>query len=91
MKLVSQIIILLSIIFIASCSNIPKSELAGSIKCKHPRPQICTMDYSPVCATRDNGIRCITTPCPSTETATYSNDCSACADKNVYSYVSGEC
>lgn len=59
--------------------------------CTEPRPQFCTMDYNPVCATRDNGIRCITTPCDSTEKATYSNACTACADTRVYYYRGGAC
>jgi len=60
-------------------------------QCKEPRPEICTMHYSPVCATRDNGVRCITAPCPSTEMATYSNACMACADAAVISHRPGEC
>ncbi len=63
----------------------------ASVQCKSPRPDICTQEYLPVCATRDNGIRCITTPCPSTENATYSNACSACADADVFHYRPEEC
>jgi hypothetical protein len=49
------------------------------------------MEYAPVCATRDTGIRCITAPCPSSETKTYSNACSACTDPKVSQYVKGAC
>ena len=91
MKMISQILILLSLNFIISYSSIATTETDDSVKCSQPRPKICTMDYNPVCATRDTGIRCVTTPCPSTEKATYSNACTACADKNVFSYTSGEC
>jgi hypothetical protein len=59
--------------------------------CADPRPQTCTMDYRPVCATRDTGVRCITTPCPSTEQKTFSNACSACSDPKVIRHVPGEC
>jgi len=59
--------------------------------CPEQRPQICTMDYRPVCATRDTGIRCVTTPCPSSEQKTYSNACSACADAKVIGYIPDEC
>ena len=45
-----------------------------------PRPQICTMDYRPVCATLDNG-----------EVAEYANGCGACADENVAGWVEGQC
>lgn len=59
--------------------------------CPKERPQMCTKIYKPVCATRDTGVRCVTTPCPSTEVRTYGNDCTACADEKVIGYVHGEC
>ena len=59
--------------------------------CKDPRAQMCTREYRPVCATRDTGIHCVTTPCPSTEQVTKSNACSACADAKVHSYVKNAC
>lgn len=59
--------------------------------CPEQRTQICTMDYRPVCATRDTGVRCVTTPCPSSEQKTYSNACSACADAKVIGYIIDEC
>lgn len=59
--------------------------------CADPRPEACTAHYDPVCATRDTGIRCVTTPCPSTEQKTMGNACSACSDPKVISYVKGEC
>jgi hypothetical protein len=61
------------------------------VQCTDPRPQVCTMIYDPVCATRDTGIRCVTTPCPSSELKTMSSGCSACSDAKVISYVKGEC
>ena len=48
--------------------------------CKDPRPQMCTMDYRPVCGAMTGG-----------EKKTYSNGCSACSDLSVLSYVPGEC
>ena len=50
--------------------------------CSTPRPEACTLQYLPVCATVDTGIRCVTTPCPSTVQKTYGNACSACAGLN---------
>jgi len=91
MKMAAQLLILLSVNVIISCSSTETSTLDNSIKCNEPRPEFCTMDFNPVCATRDNGVRCVTTPCSSAESATYSNGCSACSDKNVFSYVAGEC
>lgn len=51
-----------------------------STACIEPRPQICTMDYTPVCAELVNG-----------EVKTYSNGCSACADANVVSHRPAAC
>lgn len=48
--------------------------------CEDPRPQICTMDYRPVCATLDNG-----------SVKTYSNGCGACADIKASSWIDGAC
>ena len=47
------------------------------IYCKNPRPQICTMQYAPVCGKPTN--------------KTYGNGCAACRDSNVFYYVRGKC
>jgi hypothetical protein len=48
--------------------------------CEEPRPQVCTMDYRPVCGNlSDGGVK------------TYSNGCGACGDAKVISWVEGEC
>ncbi len=60
-------------------------------ECPEQRPQICTREYMPVCATRDTGVRCVTTPCPSSEQKTYSNGCEACADKKVLGHIANAC
>ena len=60
-------------------------------QCKEPRPEICTREYMPVCATKRTGIQCVTTPCPSTEEITYATGCTACADPNVIKYKQGPC
>ena len=77
-----------------ACSNPePGKPVANedAVVCKDPRPEMCTQEYLPVCATRDNGVRCVTTPCESTETVTYSNGCMACSDPAVYFYHPGAC
>ncbi len=48
--------------------------------CQEPRPQICTMDYQPVCAQLEDGIF-----------KTYSNACTACADTLVTGHSEGAC
>jgi hypothetical protein len=63
----------------------------GYVECVVPRPEICTREYLPVCGLRDTGIRCVTQPCDSWETKTFSNACSACADGAVYGWRPGEC
>ncbi len=70
---------------------VPPTEEEDLIGCTDPRPEICTMEYNPVCASVDNGIRCIQAPCPSTDWKTYATGCTACADKNVYGYKPGAC
>lgn len=47
--------------------------------CPEQRTEMCTRDYTPVCGLSDSGSK------------TYSNACTACADKSVFSYTSGEC
>ncbi|MGB1008914.1 MAG: hypothetical protein ACPGVP_04285 [Thiolinea sp.] len=76
----------------ANEDELQPESLAGNspfVQCNTPRPEICYEVYQPVCATRDNGIRCVTTPCPSNEMATYSNDCKACSDPSVLGFVRG--
>lgn len=76
----------------AEVNNESNGELNDDfVACEDPRPEACTREYMPVCAQVDTGIRCITTPCPSTEEKTYSTGCTACSDPDVYGYVPGEC
>jgi len=50
----------------------------------------CPLNYDPVCGRKDTGIRCITTPCDSTEDITYGNSCQLGADNAEFLYE-GEC
>lgn len=52
---------------------VPGITNSNITQCKSPRSPICTREYRAVCASRDTGVRCITTPYPSTETVTKSN------------------
>jgi len=63
----------------------------GFVECVVPRPEVCTRDWRPVCALRDTGIRCVTTPCDAWERKTFANACTACADAAVYGWRPGEC
>ncbi len=61
-------------------SSDEKNADTGVSVCKVPRPEICTMQYVPVCATLIDGA-----------VKTYPSDCSACSDVNVHGYKSGSC
>jgi len=52
----------------------------GFINCGEKRPEICTMEYVPVCSELADGTR-----------KTYSNACSACSDKDVVRYQVNPC
>jgi hypothetical protein len=60
-------------------SNDSSKEIA-IVTCTEPRPQICTNEYKPVCATLENGKNEI-----------YATGCTACADKFVISYRKDVC
>ncbi len=67
------------------------SVSGDQITCTEPRSAICTREFKPVCAIRDNLIRCKKAPCPDIEEKSYANACTACADKQVISYRHGNC
>ncbi|QIB66027.1 hypothetical protein [Kineobactrum salinum] len=50
------------------------------VECSEPRPQVCTMEYAPVCARLLAGGE-----------QTYSSPCNACADDAVASHSPGAC
>ncbi|MFV2059515.1 MAG: hypothetical protein ACC653_02455 [Gammaproteobacteria bacterium] len=55
-------------------------EVTTITTCSEPRPQICTNEYKPVCATLDDGKQ-----------ETYATGCTACADTFVVSYQKDVC
>lgn len=58
----------------------PQSKPVNKISCSNPRPEICTMEYKPVCGfNSDNSSK------------TYSNACTACSDKKVVTYINNAC
>ena len=69
----------------AACSPLPPAGEAmpagsGSTACADPRPQVCTLQYDPVCGFSGDG-----------KSTTYSNACSACADETVSGHRPGAC
>jgi len=68
-------------LLLGACSNNsgPGVVIDGTA-CVDPRPQVCTMEYNPVCAVLVAG-----------GSKQYASGCNACADDAVESYVPGEC
>ena len=69
-----------------ACSS-PQSSIEGQgqlpenlVRCPESRPQMCTMQYDPVCAWHADGRR-----------STQGSACSACGDLSVEAYSPGEC
>ena len=69
---------LLGFLVLAGCAAQPPAALVT--QCAEPRPQVCTMEYDPVCAELLAGGR-----------KTYSSPCNACADDAVKGYLRGAC
>ena len=92
-------ILLLSLLLLLGCQtkqdDIKKAPTISAtpnlIECPETRSQMCTREYRPVCAKRDIGVRCIKSPCPSSELVTKPNACVACADKNIFAYSLEAC
>ncbi|WP_415881942.1 hypothetical protein [Neptuniibacter sp. QD34_54] len=66
-------------LLLAGCQSKPTMP-KGALVCEEPRPQMCTMDYTPACGHHADGT-----------VKTYSNSCSACARTEVSFVVAGEC
>jgi len=91
---------IIAVLFISACQDNkpsnpqtpdPKVPVGIYTECTDPRTQVCTREFRPVCSKVDTGIRCVTTPCPSTENKTSSNACTACADPKVHGYWPSAC
>ena len=92
----SVLIFLLLTIYCSIAVSVEQSTSAIYKQCPSPRADNtqqydCIEIYQPVCAKRDTDIRCITTPCPSTEHKEYSNSCKACIDPKVDGYWPVKC
>lgn len=66
------------------------SEAMAELDAVSEDPKVCTMEYAPVCGRKDTGIRCVTTPCDSSEDRTYGNSCMLAADDAEFLH-DGEC
>ena len=79
-------VLLVSVNGCAATQDQPPAEEVNKdlVTCTDPRPQMCTMEYKPVCARLGEGAEA--------EWKTYASGCSACGDPKVTVYKSGgEC
>ncbi len=90
MQLVYKLSGIILLLLLNACSTATQAPVS-MVECTEPRPQMCAEIYQPVCAKRDTGVRCVTTPCASTEWVTKGNACSACSDKKVFGFVNNAC
>ena len=77
------LLVLISVLFSACAADDEKNIeplLSGLTICEDPRPQICTREYNPVCATYKDASK-----------KTGATGCSACSDPEVIGYIMGAC
>ena len=65
-------------LLLAGCPLLQEGDVPPT-QCEGERPQVCTMEYNPVCATTASGQK------------TYSSPCNACADDKVSAHQQGAC
>ena len=70
-------------ILIAATGCTQAETKPGLVQCTEPRPEVCTMDYTPVCALR--------TGSGEEQWKTYANACTACSDAAVTGYRENAC
>jgi hypothetical protein len=65
---------------LTGCAGSGPPVQSGMTVCEDPRPQVCTMIYSPVCGIHEDKSQ-----------KTYASDCTACSKATVVGYELGEC
>ena len=68
------------LLLLSGCLVQPAPTPSLLTQCSQPRPQVCTMEYAPVCARLNAGGK-----------KDYASACNACADDAVSSYLAGTC
>jgi len=69
-----------ALVFLAGCATTKQPPASLVTQCAEPRPQVCTMEYAPACATLIAG-----------GSKEYASSCNACADDTVAGYTAGPC
>jgi hypothetical protein len=76
--------LLLSLAFIVGCASGPETRNAERYAdhqlCPQERPQVCTMEYNPVCARLEDG-----------RNKEFPSACSACSQAEVVAYKPDAC
>jgi len=88
LKYPAACLLLAMFVLVSGCQSDGKNNQAGADSdavselemCVDPRPQICTMEYVPVCGVRDGG-----------EKESFPSGCGACSNNEIVGYLSGEC
>jgi len=67
---------------LSSCTTTEKKTVVDEslTKCTTPKPQICTLEYKPVCGYEIDA-----------NYKTFSNACTACSNAKIVSYAEGAC
>jgi len=80
MLLKIKALVVVSFLSVAACAHDSDKNEKLVTYCKEPRPEICTMNYTPVCGlVEDKTVK------------TFGNACGACGDKKVSQHIPGEC
>ena len=72
-------ITIIGALLLAGCA-VTETPLPAGHPCEDPRPQVCTMNYEPVCGYTAEGTA-----------ETFSNSCSACSNPQVVVYQGDKC
>jgi len=81
---INKVLLVLMSVLVSACAAYGEKTSRPSISeltaCHEPRPQICTREYNPVCATYKDGSK-----------KTGATGCTACSDSEVVAYTMGAC
>ena len=74
------LMLLLAVPLLAAACKQDTASQDMDVVCKDPRPEICTMEYLPVCGISSDGSE-----------KTYASGCTACSHPEVIGYRKGAC
>ena len=81
LKNIGLVVLILNVIACAGSKDKKDGSYEHDLSmCEEPRPQICTREYNPVCATMKNGTK-----------KTGSTGCTSCTNPEVVGYTPGVC